>query len=224
MSQTCPVAVAAALGRAVAVLLVLHVGVLLPDLLDGQDAPDPVAVAVPLGFRRPSVARIAWFHPHHLVAQCSVWLDWAHIDIVDVLAGAYAGRAYPDAGNASSHAGKASTISRTTFGLRSIPLCPTPPTVSASTSALIGTDRRPGTTTSNLAVKASHRTPSGNGPEASRRNSGEPSRSARAISPNGSRLAHGEPPNGDPRVTTVSTCPLRRPSAMAWAMMTKGER
>ncbi|WP_313862106.1 hypothetical protein [Mycobacterium sp.] len=61
--------------RAVAVLLILQVGVLLPDLLDGQDAPDPVAVAVPLGFRRPSVAGIARFHPHHLVAQCSVLLD-----------------------------------------------------------------------------------------------------------------------------------------------------
>ena len=51
---------------------------------------------------------------------------------------------------------------------------------------------------SSVAVNANHRTPSGTGAEASRRNSGEPSRSARTIAPNGSRFAHGEPPKGDP--------------------------
>ena len=51
---------------------------------------------------------------------------------------------------------------------------------------------------SSVAVNASHRTPSGIGAEASRRSSGEPSRSSRMIGPNGSRCAHGEPPKGDP--------------------------
>ena len=56
---------------------------------------------------------------------------------------------------------------------------------------------------SSVAVNASHRTPSGTGAEASRRNSGEPSRSSGTIAPNGSRFAHGEPrrvPEGDDRV------------------------
>ena len=85
---------------------------------------------------------------------------------------------------------------------------PTPPTVTVSTSGWGGTDRRPGTIMSAVAVNASHRTPSGTGAEASRRNSGEPSRSARTIAPNGSSAAHGEPPkgarNGDDRVDLPS--------------------
>ena len=103
----------------------------------------------------------------------------------------------------------------TTCRLRSIPLWPTPPTSTVSTSGWGGTDRKPGTIMSAVAVNASHRTPSGNGAAASRRNSGEPSRSAGTIAPNGSSAAHGEPPKGAPRVTTVSTSPVRRPLAMA---------
>jgi hypothetical protein len=64
---------------------------------------------------------------------------------------------------------------------------------------------------SSVAVNASHRTPSGSGAEASRRNRGDPSRSARITAPIGSRFAHGDPANGAARVTTVSTSPVRRP-------------
>ena len=62
---------------------------------------------------------------------------------------------------------------------------------------------------SSAAVTDSHRTPSGIGAEATRRNTGEPGRSARTISTNGSTPAQGDPPNGEPRVMTVSTRPLR---------------
>ena len=55
--------------------------------------------------------------------------------------------------------------------------------VTVSTSAWAGTDRMPGTTMSNVALIASHRTPSGTGAEPSRRKSGEPSRSARTNRP-----------------------------------------
>ena len=58
------------------------------------------------------------------------------------------------------------------------------------------------------AVTDSHRTPSGIGAETTRRNTGEPGRSARTISTNGSTPAQGDPPNGEPRVMTVSTRPL----------------
>ena len=98
-------------------------------------------------------------------------------------------RVYPCAGNAA-------TTRPTTCRLRSIPRWPTPPTVMVSTAAWAGTDRRPGTIRSSVAVNASHRTPSGTGAVASRRNNGEPSRRARAIAPTGSRFAQGDPQMG----------------------------
>ncbi len=64
----------------------------------------------------------------------------------------------PDAGNAA-------TMRLTTCRLRSIPLWPTPPTVTVSTSAWVGTDRRPGTIMSSVAVTPADRMPSGTGAE-----------------------------------------------------------
>ena len=107
-----------------------------------------------------------------------------------------------------------------TCRLKSIPRWPTPSNVMVSTWACDGTERSPGTMMSSAAVTDSHRTPSGNGAEATRRNSGEPGRSARTISVNGNTPAHGDPPNGDPRVMILSTRPFRRRSAMACAMTT----
>ena len=68
---------------------------------------------------------------------------------------------------------------------------------------------------SSVAVTDSHRTPSGNGVEASRRNSGAPGRSALTISTTGSTPAQGDPPNGEPSVITVSTRPIIRGSEIA---------
>jgi hypothetical protein len=103
---------------------------------------------------------------------------------------------------------------------RSIPRWPTPLTVMVSTWAGDGTDRSPGTMMSSAAVTDSHRTPSGNGVEASRRNSGDPGRSARTISTTGSTPAQGDPPNGEPSVITVSTRPISRGFEIASAIMT----
>jgi hypothetical protein len=64
--------------------------------------------------------------------------------------------------------------------------------------------RSPSTMMSSAAVTDSHRTPAGIGAEASRRNTGEPGRSARTISTNGNTPAQGDPPNGEPKVMTVS--------------------
>ncbi len=74
--------------------------------------------------------------------------------------------------------------------------------------------------TSSAAVSDSHRTPSGNGVDARRLNNGEPARSSRTISRNGSTPAQGDPPNGEPRVMTVSIRPVSRLSAMACPMTT----
>jgi len=113
---------------------------------------------------------------------------------------------------ADSCADNAAVMQPITWRLSSIPRWPTPLTVMVSTWAWVGTDRIPGTMMSSAAVTASHRTPSGTGAEARRCNSGEPGRSARTISTNGTRPAQGDPPNGEPRVTTVSTSPFRPPS------------
>ena len=117
-------------------------------------------------------------------------------------------------------AGNAATMQSTTRRLISMPRWPMPSTVMVSTSAWAGTDRGRGTMMSSPAVTANHRTPTGTGAEARRRNKGEPGRRARSRSPNGSRSAQGDPPNGEPKVMTVSTSPTRPPLAMASAMTT----
>ena len=96
-----------------------------------------------------------------------------------------------------------------TCRLRSIPRWPTPSNVMVSTWACDGTERSPGTMMSSAAVTDSHRTSSGNGVEATRRNNGEPGRSARTISGNGNTPAQGDPPNGDPRVMTCVNPPVQ---------------
>jgi aryl-alcohol dehydrogenase-like predicted oxidoreductase len=115
-----------------------------------------------------------------------------------------------------------STISFTmrsiTSGFSGMPAWPASVITTCSTGLLAGTARSPGTTTSRVDEKASHRIAGAAGTPASRRRSGEPTRSCWPIGPRGSRSAHGEPPKGELMVTTPSTRPASRSSVSAWAM------